>query len=780
MIRIMQSYSLSSNRIFVSRRLLFIIALLTLANSLDAQNRAVKGRVFSKADKAPIAAASIVIRTLDSVAIAVTLSDERGEFQITLPPGEDSLLLQAHHLNYEDYFSKVKRSEIGDIYMKAITRELAELVIKAHRPMVRGRDGALLYDARTLLERSSALDAYAILSRTPGITQQGQDLVLVGSPRYTIAINGQIPPMPQGQLKQLLQSMPASQIASVEVFYNAPPQYHVHGAVINIILKKKEERSNLLQGEVYTTLQHNKYLNLKSGINLNYSRDKLSLSLMYAYDDRKQLLDNRLLSQHSVGSSVFDFEQSSKQKVLRHAHISFINLDYKIGSGKLSASYSGQYTPSIEKHLEIKGTNAIGNNQKREDDTMHSLSLSYTNANGFQIGASLLTYVYGGKQDFSIISRNRNHSFISHYGQNLETYRAYIDNTHALHYGWQIGYGFNTSYTNERDFQAFQSAKTLETKDIKETLREWISSGYIKVGKKFSDSFSLSASLTGEYSNFSKENSFIIIPKADISYILNSKNIFQFSLTSGKVYPSYWEKRPYLTSIDGYLEGRGNPYLMPYNEYTARLNYILQQRYVFSLYHTYQPRYAVQQLYQSPIEPKMIAQTQNWDFNRTTGLLSVIPFSLAPNLKFNYTLNLFVSHVKHDHFHDMSFDRMALTAYNGLSATLAISKKPNIMMDLEGYYIVNPIQGIYNLSSPLGLAIGMRYTFAKGRATLTMRCTDIANMMTPKVNVRYGGQHFNMQNNADTRGVFIGLKYNFGGYTSKQRKEIDRSRWGHN
>ncbi|KGN70108.1 hypothetical protein HQ38_00610 [Porphyromonas crevioricanis] len=773
----MITFLLLMKQLLFSRKLLWITVLGGIASSIFAQDLTVKGKVFSKDEKSPIAAASIVVRTLDSIAVAVTVSDEKGEFQIKLPSDKDSLLLQAHHINYEDYLSKIKGSEIGNIYMKSITRELSEIVVKASRPMVKGRDGALLYDTRTLLERSSAQDAYTMLSKTPGLTLQGHDLTLVGSPRYVIAINGQIPPIPQGQLKQLLQSMPASQISSVEVFYNAPPQYHVNGAVINIILHEQKEQGRFLQGEVHTTLYHNKYPYLKSGINLNYSRDKLSLSFMYAYDYRKQLLNNRLSSHHTVGSTVFDFEQSTKQAISQHSHLSFINLDYKMGSGKLTATYSGLYTPFIEKELRIKGVNITGNNQKRENDAMHSVSLSYANTNGFQIGASLLTYTYGGKQDFTLTSQNSSNIFFSRYGQDLKTYKVHLDNTHTLHQGWQVGYGLNTSYTDEQDFQSFRA---IDRKDIEDTLKEWISSAYIKVGKKVSDNFSFSASLLGEYSKFSDESRFTIIPKADLSYIIDSKNIFQFSLTSGKIYPSYWEKRPYLNSIDGYIEGKGNPSLKPYDEYTARLNYILRQKYVFSLYYTYQPGYSIQQLYQSQVEPKIIAQTQNWKFNRTAGFLSVVPFNLSKSLRFNYTLNLFLSHVKHDHFHDISFNRMALTAYNGLNATFVISKKPDITMDLEGYYIMNPIQGIYNLSNPLGLTAGVKYTFAKGRAVLTMRCTDIANMMTPKVSVRYGRQHFNMQNNADTRGIFIGLKYNFGGYKSTQRKEIDRSRWGHN
>lgn len=761
------------------RQLLCFITALGFACNISAQDVNIKGVVFNVKDKSPINAASVVIRTLDSTAVAVAVSNERGEFQVTIPNNIDSLLLYIHHINYENYISKVKSSEFGCIYMKPITRELPEIVITGQRPIVRGRDGALLYSASMLLEQSSAQDAYSILSRVPGIMTQGKDLLLIGSPRYSIAINGQIPPISQEQLSKLLQTMSASQIVSVEVFYTAPPQYHVKGAVININTKNSVEQNNHLQGEIYTTLHHHHYPYAKAGVNIDYSKDKLSLSLMYGYDYNKKLLTNSLSSHHSLGESTLNIEQTTKQTVLQHSHLSFIGLGYKIGAGKITAIYSGQYNPFIEKQLDIKG-NATGSNHKTEKDAMHSVSIKYMNTNGLQLGASLLTYTYSGRQDFGILSPLGKNVFTSDYGQKIRTYKAFVDNTHTLSSGWQIGYGLSTSYTEDKDFQSFYSSDNIDKPNISETLKEWITSGYLKVGKRFSEQFNIAASLTGEMSEFYSKRDFAVIPKIDATYIINPKNILQFSLSSDKIYPSYWEKRPYVSSIDGYIEGRGNPALEPYNEYTARLTYILCQKYVFSFYHTYQPNYAIQQLYQAQTEPKMIAQTQNWNYNRTTGILSVVPISISKNIRFNYTLNIFTTHARHDHFHEIAFNRIALTAYNGFNANFVLSAIPHLAMDVEAHYVLNPTQGIYNLSSSLGLTAGVKYTFAKERAILTMRYTDIFNRVTPKVNVSYNGQRFDMHSNSDTRGIYFGLTYRFGGYKPDHKEKVDRSRWGHN
>ena len=506
--------------------------------SVYAQSVTIKGYVLSEKDKSPIDAASVVIRTPDSTVVTVGVTNENGQFQVLVPKHIDTLLVQLHHINFENYAAKVKANEVGCLYMKPLSRGLAEIVVKGHRPLVKGRDGGLSYDAKILSQQSSVHDAYAILSGVPGVIRQGQDLLLVGSPRFSIALNGEIPPIPQEHLIKMLQSMPASKVDAVEVYYNAPPRYHTNGAVINVITKETLEQDNHLQGEMYSTFYHHHYPYSKAGVNLNYLRDKLSLSMMYGYDYQKRFLTNTLTSHHTVGESVYDIEQKTKETSSYHSHIAYFNAGYKLPQGNITATYSGEYNPYIEKELEIMG-NATGNNHKKLHDAMHSASLKYLNSKGFQVGMSLVNYKYDGKQDFEITSPARKSKFKSDFGQHIRTYRAYVDNAHSLPGGWQVGYGLSTSYTEEKDFQSFYASNVTDNPNISETLNEWITRAYLKADKKFSEQFNIASSMAGELSVVSGKRDYAIFPQVNATYIVNPNNVIQFMVSSNKVYPFY-------------------------------------------------------------------------------------------------------------------------------------------------------------------------------------------------------------------------------------------------
>lgn len=54
--------------------------------------------------------------------------------------------------------------------------------------------------------------------------------------------------MSESQLKDLLKNMPKERIQEAEIMYSVPPQYHVRGAMINLVLKSGISDTPQLQG----------------------------------------------------------------------------------------------------------------------------------------------------------------------------------------------------------------------------------------------------------------------------------------------------------------------------------------------------------------------------------------------------------------------------------------------------------------------------------------------------------------------------------------------------
>ena len=87
----------------------------------------------------------------------------------------------------------------------------------------------------------------------------------------------------------------------VEVIYNAPPQLHIKGAVINVVLKK--ENRYTMNGQVQATWT-NQHENSFSGVgSLFLTSPKWSFDLMYSIADNKQISKSTTTAKHTLGTT---------------------------------------------------------------------------------------------------------------------------------------------------------------------------------------------------------------------------------------------------------------------------------------------------------------------------------------------------------------------------------------------------------------------------------------------------------------------------------------------
>ena len=63
-------------------------------------------------------------------------------------------------------------------------------------------------------------------------------------------MNGKPTTMTSEQLETLLRNTPVNRVEKAEVMYSAPPELHVRGAVINVVIKRSHDYSFL--GELIT------------------------------------------------------------------------------------------------------------------------------------------------------------------------------------------------------------------------------------------------------------------------------------------------------------------------------------------------------------------------------------------------------------------------------------------------------------------------------------------------------------------------------------------------
>lgn len=660
-----------------------------------------------------------------------------------------------------------------------LNKLLDEVVVRGERPMVKVEKGKLTYDIQRINEGKIVNNAYESLLQLPGVRETNGTISLTGASSLSVILNGKPSTMSAEQLITLLKNMPSGRIEKAEIMYSAPPQYHVRGAAINLVLRGYKAGEGGLQGEVNGNFAQKYYSNGSGGGSLLYTSPKLSVDFLYNANYQKDKTGMDIYSLHTLNGKTHDIRQHSSGDAWFLKHYARLGVDYSFSEkSKLSLVYNVGVAPKGVSHESSKGNYSDSDNEKTRDNAMHNVSLDYTSGFGLNTGINFTHYGESNRQDFE---DNEKGAFIADARQQINRWNVYADQSHTLPSEWTLNYGTSFTYANDHNSQFYTSTQGTDLSDMNTDsgIHEYTYNIYGGIEKSFSEALSLSLSVAGEYYKLGSYHTWAVYPTAELTYVASPGNIFQFSFSSDKTYPSYWSTSESIGYLNGYMEIHGNPNLRASSDYTTQLSYIRNSKYVFTLYHTYAPDYAQQLAYQSTERLALIYKYLNWDYEQRFGLQAILPFKLGKVLDSRLTLNGGYTQAKSKHFFDLSFDHSKWSYSGELNNTINVSSKPNIKMELTGCYVGSPIQGFLDLADVWRLDAGMKWTSPNQKAELRLKGFDLFNSFSPdKITVRNKGQHLDMNLLQDSRNISLSFSYKFGGYKEKQRKNVDTSRFG--
>ncbi|MDR0892692.1 MAG: TonB-dependent receptor family protein [Mediterranea sp.] len=757
---------------------LLLLAIGMAGNHLCAQET--HGHVMADEDGLPITNATVVMQTPDSAYVGAAITDSVGSFRIAASLSSYRLIVQ--HLLYETTEQTFEHTEQPVVRLKERNNALGEVTVQAQHPLVRLTEGRIAYDMPRLLERKAVSNVYEALLQLPGIREQDGTLVLAGATGVTLLLNGQATSMPAESLIALLKSLPYTRMQRAEVMYSAPPQYHVRGAAINIVLTGKQESDSGLQGEVNGTYAQKHYANYTAGTALRYATGKLSADLNYAYTLNRAKNDLSLYSHHQYNGTTHDIEQLNLGDKRANDHNLRLALEYAFSKReKLSAAYTAQLSTGIRSNQLSAGTLSHSTNHKVNavPTAMHNLLLDYTSGFGLKAGVEYTRYRERTDQHFQESLTERADTFTARSTQNVDSYRLYADQSHTLG-TWTLNYGAQYTYATDHSTQHYlpETRQDLSAQDTDSRLREQTANLYAGFETAVGDKLSLSASLTGEYYRYGNYKEWSTFPTLEATYAPATGHIVQLSVSSDKAYPDYWELHGGTSYLNGYALIEGNPQLRPCRTYEGQLSYIFKGKYILTAYYSYLDHYFVQLPYQSPAGPTLVYQTLNFNYKQTVGLNLILPFGIGRVLNSQLTLNGFYDNVKSDHFHDLSFHKDNWVFYARLSNTFRLSAKPAISLELSGAYITRNIQGPEVLSRLWSIDAGLKCTLLKGNGELCLKGTDLSNSWSPDMRMRYATQDLWMQIRPDSRAVSLSFTWRFGGFKGGKQQASGPSRFG--
>lgn len=243
---------------------------------------------------------------------------------------------------------------------------------------------------------------------------------------------------------------------------------------------------------------------------------------------------------------------------------------------------------------------------------------------------------------------------------------------------------------------------------------------------------------------------------------------------------SNWDVTPQESPINSYSVILGNPSLKPYRSYSGQLIYILKQKYTILAFCDYVPDYFAQLPYQNTSELKNVFRYENMDYQLQFGVGVIVPFRVGEFWNSQVTLAGQRMQEKLDHFHDLSFHNEKYTGQFKMDNTFTLSKsRPNLKLDLNGYFVTGAVQGIYDLGHLYDVSSALKWQFADDRATLILKCSNIFRSNMPNtMEINQSGQYSRLWKLDDQRCVTVSFVWKFGGYKKKQHEAVDASRFG--
>ena len=668
-------------------------------------------------------------------------------------------------------FNAVAQSQ--DEKLDSLYYSLPEAMVTGEKPIVKADKGKLIYDLPHIIKDLPVDNVFDAIKELPGVTERDGSFTLAGR-GVKVVIDGKVTNMSSEQLNTLLKSIPASSIANAEVMYSAPARYQVRGAMINITLKKADDSIAPVVGEVGGKWQYDNRHAFQERASLIVNKGKFSGDILYSHTHGKSFSETGSEAHHSLNDgTVHEIIDASTSESQSHRHNWRVGADYNFGQ---KHSLSGVYTGSYAKGTGVYTTTGFHNavNNALSVNQMHNGRIDYNTPFGLSAGAEFTSYkapiiqALNNPDGSNILTANDN--------QNITRWKAFVSQEHNTKNGWGINYGVNFNMAKDDSWQKYTGTGELPG-DMSAVQRENILNIYAGFNKSFGDKLMMDVSLAGERYESEVWKKWDIYPNAVLLYTPNKDNLFQLVVNGNRDYPEYWAvKSATNISSGGYSEIIGNPDLSPASSWFAQFIYLFRNKYMLAAWFGHTDNYFIQTQYLDPNRLKSIFKWVNFDYQQTAGLQLAIPFKAGQWLDSRLTVTGQYQHEKDSDFYDMSFDRHKVYLYVILNNSFTISRKPHLIMNVNGSYNTAAIQGLYDMPQSGNLDMSLTWRFLKEKANLTVGCYDVLETQGISPYMNYGKQvvynHY-----PSYREFKLTFSYRFGAYKDKERKEVDTSRF---
>ncbi len=572
------------------------------------------GGIVSDEATHPLDYSTVTLLKPDSSKVRSVLADSSGRYKFKdIPAGLYFVL--ATQMGYLKGYSKPFQLVVNDpvvvapIILVASQNQLAEVKVTAKKPLFERR-----IDRTIVNVESSALATGGsigdVLDIAPGVSVDNNQITLKGKQGVTVMIDDKVVKLSASQISSLLQSMPASSIAQIELISNPSATYDAEGkgGIINIKTKKG---SNLgFNGTITSGLTVGTYPRFTEGLSLNYKLNKLNIFSNYSYQHSKSISEY-LSDKVITGQTPLTYHQDEISHKTSNGHNARLGVDYDLNDkntlgilGTLNTSRSNSdFVQSVDFNDYLtrqRDSSLSSQNMGSGKFDTYGLNINSRHILGPDGHVLLINADYTSYRSANPNTYHNNYfnstgtsvrvpeNLVNDAAVAIDLFTAKVDYSYPINQTSKLEAGGKTAFTHSNSDILFQSGNTAG-QFITDTNRtnsfdyhESISAVYINYVTKLGEQTDLQAGFRGENTSYSgksittgqtvSRNYLQLFPSLFILHNFG-ENALSFSYSRRIGRPSYEDLNPFIDYSSPYFYSQGNPLLKPETTHSLELNY---------------------------------------------------------------------------------------------------------------------------------------------------------------------------------------------------------------
>lgn len=780
------------------KQLLIFIPAIFLLHTAFAQTPAVTGIQITDEQHKPISGATVQLLLTDSIVkMAITDTAGMAVFNGVNPAAYHLSVSHKAYTTLHTAALQLPALQPLQFMLQHSSKTLEDITVTNKKPPLQIDKGKMILnvDAAVTNIGSTVLE---VLEKSPGVmVDKNGGISLQGKAGVLVMIDDKPTYLAGTELNNLLSSMNAAQVESIELMTNPPAKYDASGNAGIINIKTKKSKLKGFNTSVTVSGTQGRYARSNNNLTLNYRNGKLNSFLNYSLSPVKSYTDIYALrsyhdeqgrveavldqptyfrsrfTNHTVKAGV-DYYLSDKTTLgfaaggtwTKRSSLGFATATWLNVSGNSDSAIATDISNSGNYRSSSFNANLRHKLNTKQDISIDADLLNYhINSSQFFVNRQL---VAGGYQEMfrgnipsviRIVSARADHSLqlaeSSTLSSGIKTSHINTDNTtsyqNLVSGTWQEDYGRSNRFLYKEDINAVYSS--FETKHNKISLQLGMRYEYTHYNAhQLGNQLQKDSAFSRNYGS--------LFPSGYFSYTIDSFNTL--TLTAGRRIerPPFQVLNPFTSVVNKYTFQSGNPYIIPQYSTNIELVHQYKQLLTTSVSYSTVKNYFSQIFLNDTITGLLYYSQGNVGRTHTLGVSTTL--MMSPVKWWSFTLQAIYNHKQLKGFREDAGFHSSINQLNvNLNNQFSFAKV--YTAEISGFYTTRARNDIQELLYAIGqLSFGASRPVLKKKGTIKLSVRDIfyTNGMEGLTDFPGATEYFIIKR--DSRAISLAFTYRFG------------------